>query len=224
MTVTGRDQVSVLLVDDHPLFRSGARAAFEDAPGLAIAGEAATAAEALELLARHRVDVVLLDIQLPGSSGLELARTITESVLPGETGPRVIMVSVVEDDDSVVAALRAGALGYLLKGVSRDELLRAVRTVAAGGAVFAPSIAARLRGYFSALHDIPGRVAFPELTDREREVLDLIASGETNRRIARKLVLSEKTVRNHITRVFTKLKVKDRQEAVVRARDAGLGW
>ncbi|GLZ37024.1 response regulator transcription factor [Actinokineospora sp. NBRC 105648] len=221
----GEATTGILLVDDHPLFRSGTRAAIEGSPDLDIVGEAATAEEALALLAgeRARVDVVLLDIQLPGASGIELARAITEDGVLGEPAPRVIIVSITEDDDSVVAALRAGALGYLLKGVSRDELLRAVRTVAAGGAVFSPSIAGRLRRYFSAVHELPGRVAFPELTERERQVLDLIARGHTNRRIARKLVLSEKTVRNHVTHVFTKLRVRDREAAAVRARDAGLG-
>ncbi|GAB2755809.1 response regulator [Amycolatopsis magusensis] len=210
--------IRVVLVDDHPLYRYGARFAIEDAEDLVIVGEASTGEEALQVVREKQVDVVLMDIQLPDRSGLEVTRAIT-----GDAGPRVIVVSVNEDDDSIVSALRAGAHGYLVKGVSRDELLWAIRTVAAGGAVFGPSIADRLSNYFSAVHELPSRAAFPTLTNRERQVLDLIARGCSNRRIARQLVVSEKTVRNHITRVFTKLQVSDREMAMVRARDAGMG-
>jgi DNA-binding NarL/FixJ family response regulator len=135
----------------------------------------------------------------------------------------VLFVSSSADDHAVMAALRVGARGYMVKGAVREELLRGVRTVATGGAVFSPTVAARLSRYFSAVHELPGRAAFPELTDREREVLDLVARGMNNRRIARQLVLSEKTVRNHVSHIFAKLHVSDRVEAAVRARNAGLG-
>ncbi|MFI6029840.1 response regulator [Amycolatopsis magusensis] len=166
--------IRVVLVDDHPLYRYGARFAIEDAEDLVIVGEASTGEEALQVVREKQVDVVLMDIQLPDRSGLEVTRAIT-----GDAGPRVIVVSVNEDDDSIVSALRAGAHGYLVKGVSRDELLWAIRTVAAGGAVFGPSIADRLSNYFSAVHELPSRAAFPTLTNRERQVLDLIARGWT---------------------------------------------
>lgn len=217
--------VRVLLVDDHPLFRTGLRAALQDAADLSVAGEAETGEQALDLLreAEPAVDVVLMDIQLPDRSGIELTRTIVAD--PPERGqaPRVVVVSATRDDALVVAALRAGAHGYLVKGVSRDELLWAIRTVAAGGAVFGPAVASRLRVYFSAVHEVPSRAAFPELSDRELQVLDLIARGRSNRHIASQLVVAEKTVRNHITQVFRKLQVDHRDAAILRAKDAGLG-
>jgi DNA-binding NarL/FixJ family response regulator len=154
-------------------------------------------------------------------SGVEAIRSITAGHVSHR--PRVLVVSMYEEDDEVVAALRAGAHGYVAKEASREELLRAVRTVAEGGAVFSPAIAERLGTYFSAVHELPGRVAFPQLTNREREILDLLARGHNNRRIARQLVLSEKTVRNHISHIFAKLQVRNRADAVMRARDAGLG-
>ncbi|RSM59773.1 DNA-binding response regulator [Actinoplanes sp. ATCC 53533] len=214
--------VRVFVVDDHPLFREGVRAALSGAENLAVVGEATTGEEAIRALseAEPGVDVVLMDLQLPGISGLEATRSITDT---GLTPPRVLMMSMSEDDESVVAAVRAGALGYMVKGAPRDELLLALHTVARGGAVFSPTVAGRLRAYFSAVHEVPGRVVFQVLTDREREVLHLVAAGHNNRRIARGLTLSEKTVRNHISHVFAKLQVKDRAEAIVLARDAGLG-
>lgn len=217
--------VRVLLVDDHPLFRYGLRTALQDAVDLSVAGEASTGEQALGLLRESEpaVDVVLMDIQLPDGSGIDVTRTIVGDPPGGRSAPRILVVSATQDDALVVAALRAGAYGYLVKGVSRDELLWAIRTVAAGGAVFGPAVASRLRDYFSAVHEVPSRAAFPELSDRELQVLDLIARGRSNRHIARQLVVAEKTVRNHITRVFRKLQVDHRDAAIVRARDAGLG-
>ncbi|WP_407562100.1 response regulator [Streptomyces sp. 184] len=216
--------VRVFVVDDHPVFRDGVRVALENVPDLEIAGESGAGEDALTALASPdvRADVVLMDLHLPGCSGVEATRQLNSPCRSGEV-PRVLVMSASVEDDAVVAALRAGAYGYLDKGASRAELLGAVRCVAAGGAVFSPAVAERLSRYFSALHTVPAGRAFPQLTQREREVLDLIARSYNNRRIARELVLSEKTVRNHISNIFTKLGVQDRIAAMLRAREAGLG-
>ncbi|WP_320781117.1 response regulator transcription factor [Streptomyces sp. CRN 30] len=218
--------VGVLLVDDHPLFLQGLRVALAGDDGLTVVGEAGTGEDAVEAVGRlgPAVQVVLMDLRLPRMPGVEAIRAI-RAITAGDAGhrPRVLVVSLYEDDDEVVAALRAGAHGYVAKEASRDELVRAVRTVAEGGAVFSASIAERLVAYFSVIHDVPGRLAFPQLTNREREILDLLARGHTNRRIARHLVLSDKTVRNHVSHIFAKLQVSNRDDAMTRARDAGLG-
>ncbi|MFD9904087.1 response regulator [Streptomyces sp. NPDC059063] len=215
----------VFVVDGHPLFRAGVRQVVEDAADLEMAGEATTGEEAVAALRDGRVvaDVVLMDLLLPGCSGIEATRAIAAEAPDQLDAPRVLFVSGSAEDDAVVAALRAGARGYLVKGVLGEELVRGLRTVAHGGAVFSAVVADRLGCYFSAVHELPVRAAFPDLTEREREVLDLVARGLSNRRIARELALSEKTVRNHVSRVFAKLRVADRVEAAVRARDAGLG-
>ncbi|MFG2117394.1 response regulator [Streptomyces sp. NPDC048718] len=217
--------IRVFLVDDHSLFRAGVRLAMEDVEDMEVVGEADSGEEAVKALVDERVqaDVILMDIQMPGLSGVAAVSALAAAHRPGEESPRVLMMSVTDDDDMIVAALRAGAHGYLLKGAPRAELIRAVRTAAASGAVFSPTVAARLSGYFSAVHEMPIRVAFPQLTERERQILDLIARGYPNRRIARELVLAEKTVRNHVSHVFAKIEVSDRAAAMVRARDAGLG-
>ncbi|MFF7070326.1 response regulator transcription factor [Streptomyces pseudovenezuelae] len=217
--------IRVFVVDDHPLFRAGVRLATEDIEDLEVVGEAESAEEAVRALVHERVraDVVLMDVQMPDSSGISVVAAITAAQHLGTERPRVLMMSMSDDDDMVVAALRAGAHGYLVKGAPRAELVGALRTVARKGAVFSPAVAARMSSYFSAVHELPGRAAFPQLTEREREILDLIARGYTNRRIARELVLAEKTVRNHVSHVFAKIQVSDRAAAVVRARDAGLG-
>lgn len=220
-----RPPIRLFVVDAHPLFRLGVRLATQEARDITVVGEADTEKDAVRALVHERLaaDVVLTDVRLPhGGSGLGLTTALATG-LPGQRRPRVLTVSACEDDDAVVATLRAGSLGYLAKGVPRDELVRAVRTVACGGAVFSPFVAARLRTYFSGVLDLPGRCAFPQLTDRERQILDLVARGYTNRQIARSLVLAEKTVRNHVSHVFAKLQISDRATAVVRAREAGLG-
>ncbi|RLL69802.1 response regulator transcription factor [Streptomyces sp. Z26] len=217
--------IRVFVVDDHPLFRAGVRLATQDVEDIEVVGEADSAEEAVRAVVHERigVDVVLMDVQMPGVSGVSAAAAIVAAPPPGAEAPRVLMMSVSDDDDLVVAALRAGAHGYLVKGAPRAELLGALRTVAQRSAVFGPTVAARMSGYFSAVHETSGRAAFPQLTEREREILSLIARGYPNRRIARELVLAEKTVRNHVSHVFAKLQVEDRASAVVRARDAGLG-
>ena len=160
-----------------------------------------------------------MDLNLPDGTGIDATRAI----LAATPATRVLVMTMSADDDAVVGSMRAGARGYVVKGAGRADVLHAVRTVAAGGAVFSPAVADRLGGFFGSLGALPGRTAFPELTEREREVLDLVARGYDNRRIARELVLSDKTVRNHVSNVMTKLDVTDRAAAVVRARNAGLG-
>ncbi len=210
--------IRIVVADDHALFRGGLDALFLSVPDTEVVGEAATGEEAVARAADLQPDVVLMDIQMPGINGIEATRTIVRD------SPHigVIVVTMFEDDDSVFAAMRAGARGYVLKGADQDEILKVIRAVAAGEAHFGPEIARRLMGFFSAPRPNPVE-AFPELTAREREVLDLIAAGKNNQEIARHLYLSPKTVRNHISNIFTKLQVADRAQAIVRAREAGLG-
>lgn len=215
--------VRVFLVDDHPTFRAGLRVALAG-DTVEIVGEAGSGEEAVRTLPTldPGADVILMDLKLTGSSGIEATRRITAST--GQDGPpHVLALSAAEEDDAVIGALRAGARGFLAKAVSRVELLRGVQVVADGGAVFSPPVASRLSAYFCAVHEMPARVAFPQLTERERQILSLVARGHDNRRIARDLVLAEKTVRNHLSHLFMKLDVTNRTAAAVRARDAGLG-
>ena len=213
----------VLIVDDHPVFRGGMRRLLEAVPETAVAGEAATAEEAVTLAAALRPDVVLMDLHLPDGSGIDATRRIVAAA--PEIG--VLVVTMFEDDYSVFTAMRAGARGYVLKDADEDELLRAIRAVADGQAIFSPAIARRLTDFFGESRPTAPAAAsspaFPELSEREREVLDLIAQGIANAEIADRLFLSPKTVRNHITSIFAKLQVADRAEAIVRARQAGLG-
>ncbi len=207
--------IRVLVADDHPLFRSGIANSLTALADIELVGEAADGNLAVTLTLELRPDVVLMDIQMPGRSGIEATREIVRQA----PDVRVLVLTMFEDDDSVFAAMRAGARGYLLKGAGQDDVERAIRTVAAGEAVFGAAVAARLLGYFAA----PPATTFPELTEREREVLELLASGRNNQAIADELVLSLKTVRNHVSNVFAKLQVADRAQAIVKARDAGLG-
>ena len=213
------EPVRTLIADDHPHFRDGLRALLLSAPDVEVVGEARDGEEAIRLAARLQPDVILMDLNMPGTGGIEATRRILH------TSPHisVLVVSMYEDDDSVFAALKAGARGYLLKGALKAEILRAIRAVTSGEAIFGPAIARRLMQYFSAPHPNVPREAFPELTDRERQILELIARHETNPEIARRLHLSQKTVRNHVSNIFTKLQVSDRAQAIFRAREAGLG-
>ena len=212
-----KDPIRVLVADDHPFFRDGVRALLDSVPETQVVGEAATGDEAVEVALAARPDVILMDLQMPGLDGIGATRRIVQAA--PETG--VIVLTMFDDDDSVFAAMRAGARGYLLKGADQEELLRGVRAVAAGEALFSPGIARRLMGFFTALPR--GPQAFPELTEREREVLELIAHGLANPEIAHRLALSAKTVRNHVSTIFSKLQVADRAHAIVLAREAGLG-
>jgi len=205
---------TVLIVDDHPIFRDGLAGLLATLPGIELTGTAGTAEEALTALAQNAPDVVLMDINLPGASGVEATRQATQ-IAPATA---VLVVTMVDDDDSVFAALAAGARGYVLKGASGDEIAAALRTVAAGGAVFGAGIATRLLATAPAPH--PGTALPPhdELTAREREVLSLLADGASNRHIARSLGVSLKTVQNHVSRILDKLQAADRTQAVLRAR------
>jgi DNA-binding NarL/FixJ family response regulator len=210
-----REPLRLLIADDSSDFRDGLRGMLESAPDMTVAGEATTGDTAVAMAARLQPDVVLMDLQMPGCNGIEATRRIVAT--SPHTG--ILVLTMHEDDDSVFAALRAGARGYVLKGTPKIETLRAVRAVAAGEAIFSSAIARRLIGFFANAKPIP---LFPELTDREREVLVLIAQARSNSEIARHLSLSLKTVQNHVSNICNKLQIADRTEAVIRARDAGL--
>ncbi|CRK58368.1 regulatory protein, LuxR:Response regulator receiver [Alloactinosynnema sp. L-07] len=208
----------VLVVDDHPLFRFGLCTVLAAEPSVDLVGEAATGAEAIAAARELAPDVVVMDVHLPDMTGIDAARAIVGERL----GTGVLVLTMFNDSESVFAAMRAGARGYLLKGSGQDEIVRAVHAVGRGEAIFGPDIATRVLGFFNAGPEVPGPV-FPELTVREREVLALIADGVSNSGIATRLSLSPKTVRNHVSSIFTKLHVADRAQAIVRARKAGLG-
>jgi DNA-binding NarL/FixJ family response regulator len=208
--------IRTLIVDDHAAFREGLRALLEAAGDIEVADEAATGEQALALAPAVQPDVVLLDLAMPGMGGI----ATTERLIRAMPHIRVLVLSMADDDDSVFAAMRAGARGYVLKGARKAELLRAVRAVAAGEAIFGAALAVRLMGYFSGLDR--RQEAFPELSDRERQILGLVAQHLTNPQIAERLGLSQKTVRNHVSSIFTKLSVADRAQAIMRAREAGL--
>jgi DNA-binding NarL/FixJ family response regulator len=217
--------IRILIADDHPVFRFGLRALLNAMSDTEVVGEATAGHEVIEQATSLRPDVILMDINMPGVNGIEATRRIREARLES----RILIVTMLEDD-SVFAAMRAGAHGYLVKGAEPAEVLRAIRVVADGEAIFSPAIAERLIHYFAtppaAMRDTPqsaGAAVFPDLTEREREVLALIAQGLTNSAIAERLVLSPKTVRNYITEIFSKLQVADRAQAIIRARSAGLG-
>ncbi|WP_029432735.1 response regulator transcription factor [Blastococcus sp. URHD0036] len=213
------ERIRVLLVDDHAHFRAGLRALLATAPDLEVCGEAASGEEALAVVGRMTPDVVLLDLGMPGMGGV----AATERLVAASPHARVLVLSMSDDDDSVFAALRAGARGYLLKGAGRAEILRSVRAVAEGEAIFGPSIALRLTAFFATPPATPSQPPFPELTAREREVLDLVARHRTNPQIADALGVSSKTVRNHVSNVFAKLRVADRATAAELAQRSGLG-
>lgn len=212
-------RLRVVVVDDHPMYRDGLAMTLRASRDFEPVGEAADGETALGLVAEARPDLVLMDLRLPGMSGIEATRRLVET----DPGVRVVVVSMLEDDDSIFAAMRAGACGYLLKGADRDELLSALRGAALGEVIFGASIARRVLGFFSGRAPSPAAAAFPDLTARELEILERIARGEANPVIARDLGLSEKTVRNHVSTILNKLQVADRGAAIARARDAGLG-
>lgn len=212
------DLVRVLIADDHPLFRDGLAALLRASPGTELACAAATGTEAVEMARQAQPDVVLMDLRLPGLNGIEATRQIVAD----SPHTAVVVLTMFDDDDSVFAALRAGACGYLLKGADQEQIRRAVHAAAAGDAIFGAGVAARVIAYFTARPG-PAPAPFPQLTDREREILELVAQGRSNIVIAARLQLSQKTVRNNVSNILAKLQVADRAQAIVRARDAGLG-
>jgi DNA-binding NarL/FixJ family response regulator len=208
----------LLIADDHPAYRRGLELMLVGTGDIEIVGEADTGERAIELAASLAPDVVLMDLRMPGLDGIEATRRLTRS----GSAAAVVVLTMFEDDDSVFAAMRAGARGYLLKGAEQDEIVRAIRAAAAGEAIFGPEIAQRVIAHFASGSGSTAG-AFPSLTEREREVLEMVAAGKGNATIAHELMISLKTVRNHVSNIFTKLQVSDRSQAIVKARQAGLG-
>ena len=211
------DKLTILIADDHPVFRKGLRALLASMPTTELVGEATTGEEAIKLAEQLQPDVILMDLQMPGGGGLPAIRQIVQ------TSPhiRILVVTMFEDNDSVFAAMRAGARGYVLKDMDDEDITRAILAVGHGEAIFSPAIAQRMMSFFSARPALPPDI-FPELTESERNVLRLMAQGANNDAIAHQLALSAKTVRNYVSNIFSKLQVADRAQAIVKARDAGL--
>src|SRR6266516_1875713 len=214
------DLIRILIADDHPLFRDGMHGLLDSVPDTEVVGEATTGTEAITQAKVLQPDVILMDIKMPGINGIEATREIVAA----SPHISILMVTMLEDDDSVFAAMRAGARGYVLKGANQAEILRAIRAVASGEAIFGPGIGKRVLGFFSAVRPTVSSRVFPELSERETELLALIAQGRSNQEIAEQLGLTLKTVRNHVSNIFSKLQVADRAQAVLRAREAGLGY
>lgn len=214
--------IRVLIVDDHTLFREGVYAILRGEEDIEVAGKASTGQEAIEQTERLQPDVILMDIQMPDMNGIEA----TEKILTKHPRIGIIMVTMLEDGDFLFAAMRVGARGYVLKGADKEEMLESIRAVAGGQAIFGPAIATKLASYFREVHITARREGhsklFPELTDREHEILVHIARGENNHVIANKLHITIKTVSNHISNIFNKLQVSDRSQAIVKAKEAGM--
>jgi DNA-binding NarL/FixJ family response regulator len=211
------DTLTILIADDHPVFRKGLRALLASMPIVELVGEAGSGVEALRLAEQLQPDVILMDLQMPGGGGLDAIRQI---VL---TSPhiRILVVTMFQDDDLFFAAMRAGARGYVLKDTRDEDIARAILAVGSGEAIFSPAIAERMIKFFSTRPALPVEL-FPELTESERKVLALMAQGESNEQIARQLSFSNKTVRNYVSNIFSKLQVADRAQAIIKARQAGM--
>lgn len=217
--MTGRGPIRVVVADDHPMYRYGLTAILEQATDVDVVASVGDGAALLEAVSEHSPDVAVTDLSMPDLDGV----TATRRLLEQRPGLGVLVLTMHEDDEHVFAALRAGALGYLVKGADGDEIIRAVHAVAAGDAVYGGSVARRIVAFYSGATESPAARAFPDLTPREREVLELLAVGCRNHEIARRLGMSEKTVRNHVSQVLMKLQVPDRTAAALKAREAGLG-
>jgi DNA-binding NarL/FixJ family response regulator len=213
------DPLRILIADDHPLFRAGLRAMLASATDMELVGEATTGEEAVSLAGESQPDLVVMDVQMPETDGIEATRRITRD----SPHVNILVVTMFEDEGTVFQAMRAGAKGYVLKGANYAEMLRAIRAVGNGEAIFSPQVAVRLVNFFSSARSATLPQVFPELSVREREILDLIAQGHKNPEIAERLYLSPKTVRNHVSTILHKLQVADRAQAILRAREAGLG-
>ncbi|NYE09030.1 DNA-binding NarL/FixJ family response regulator [Bacillus niacini] len=209
----------ILLVEDHPMFRDGLARMLESVEEFEVVGEAVTGEEAVQLAQKFRPNIILMDLNLPKMSGIEATKQIIQK--QPETG--VLVLTMYDDDNSVFAAMRAGARGYLLKEANRNEIIRAIQAVGDGEAIFSPSIARRMMYYFESKSKQVQAEVFPQLTEREREVLDYIARGENNAGIAGVLGLNQKTVRNHVSNILSKLHASDRAHAIIMAREGGLG-
>lgn len=211
--------IRVVIADDHPMYRYGLGAVLGNQPGIELVGEAADGLELLRIAREAGPDVVVTDLAMPRLGGPEAAQRL----LADAPGLAILILTMHSDDESLFAAMRAGARGYLLKGSDRAELIAAIQAVARGEAVYGPGVAQRIIDFFAGPRERRARTAFPELTGREREVLDLLARGAANREIAGRLNIAEKTVRNHLSSVFLKLQVSDRTAAALKARQSGLG-
>ncbi len=211
--------IRLFIADDHSLFREGIRALLMATADIICVGEAATGEDAVHQILDIQPDVVLMDINMPGINGIEATRRI----LRDHAGAGIIMVTMLEDDASLFAAIRAGARGYVLKGANHKELLQSIRAVAQGQALFGPAVAARIANFFARARNNGAEQPLPELSEREREILDLISRHYTNPEIAQQLGIGEKTVRNHVSNIFNKLQVANRAQAIAKARQAGLG-
>jgi DNA-binding NarL/FixJ family response regulator len=210
--------IRILIADDHPVFRFGLRALLESQTDMLVLEEVESGEQAVQMVKSLEPDLVLMDVNMVGLNGIEATRQITTT-----TPDTAVLIITMFDDDTVFTAMQAGARGYLLKGAQGDETLRAIRAVANGEVIFSPGVAEQMMAYFARGMETTPEAPFPDLTPRECEVLELLAQGLTNSAIAEKLVLSPKTVRNQVSNIFSKLQVATRSEAVIKAREAGLG-
>jgi DNA-binding NarL/FixJ family response regulator len=213
------NEIRILIADDHPLFRDGMHGLLDSVPDTGVVGEATSGDEAVRQAATLQPDVILMDIKMPGINGI----AATREILAASPHIGILMVTMLEDDESVFAAMRAGARGYVLKGANQADILLAIRAVARGEVIFGPGIAMRLLRFFSTTRPHAPQRVFPDLSERETELLALMAQGKSNQEIADQLGLTLKTVRNHVSNIFSKLQVADRAQAILRAREAGLG-